>query len=92
MEVARLLYHPTRLAGSFFIPPARVYVDYAVRATCIWLSPLPRSACGRRLNFCFPAHDPSDLLTVPAKAACRCFPGGEIVCIESIAAWRGAPV
>lgn len=87
MEVARLLYHRDPACRIIFLTTSQEFMleSYAVRATYYLVKPFAEERLRQALNFCFPAPDPSDLLTVPTKSGVQMLSRREIVCIESIA-------
>ena len=87
MEVARLLYHRDPACRIIFLTnsPEFMLESYAVRATYYLVKPFAEERLRQALDFCFPAPDPSDLLTVPTKSGVQMLSRREIVCIESIA-------
>ena len=87
MEVARLLYHRDPACRIIFLTTSQEFMleSYAVRATYYLVKPFAEERLRQALDFCFPAPDPSDLLTVPTKSGVQMLSRREIVCIESIA-------
>ena len=85
MEVARLPSR-TRLCGRSLTTSQEFMLEsYGVRATYYLVKPFAEERLRQALDFCFPAPDPSDLLTVPTKSGVQMLSRREIVCIESIA-------
>lgn len=86
MEVARLLYRRDPDCRIIFLTTSREFIleSYEVHATYYLLKPFAGERLRQALDFCFPAPDPSDLLTVPTKNGMQLLSRREIVCIESI--------
>ena len=83
MEVARLLYHRDPACRIIFLTTSQEFMleSYAVRATYYLVKPFAEERLRQALDFCFPAPDPSDLLTVPTKSGVQMLSRREIVCI-----------
>ncbi len=86
MDVAKLLYRRDPNCRIIFLTTSREFMleSYAVHATYYLVKPFAEERLRQALDFCFPAPDPSDLLTVPTKTGVQLLSRRDIVCIESI--------